>query len=170
MGILVWSIGLVVGLILAILIIKMFNKDGKAVTKYDERQKAVRGQAYMYGFFAILITCGILMVLNTQEGILKVLGDSLFFIPIIVGVIVQVTYSIFKDGYVGLNTNMKRFIFFMTFIGLFNLGLGIMWIVRGEILVNGVLQSGALNLMCAFMFVVIAIELIIKSIIDKKEV
>ena len=170
MGILVWSLGLIIGIIFAIIIIKMFNKDGKAVTKYDERQKVVRGEAYKYGFFSILITCGILMVLNTQEGILNVLGDTLFFIPIIIGVIVQVTYSIFKDGYVGLNTNMKRFIIFMTLIGLLNLGLGILWIVKGEILVNGVLQSGALNLMCAFMFAVIAIELIIKSIIDKKEV
>ena len=170
MGILVWSLGLIIGIILAIIIIKMFNKDGKAITKYDERQKVVRGEAYKYGFFSILITCGILMVLNTQEGILNVLGDTLFFIPIIIGVIVQVTYSIFKDGYVGLNTNMKRFIIFMTLIGLLNLGLGILWIVKGEILVNGVLQSGALNLMCAFMFAVIAIELIIKSIIDKKEV
>lgn len=170
MGILVWSLGLIIGIILAIIIIKMFNKDGKAITKYDERQKVVRGEAYKYGFFSILITCGILMVLNTQEGILNVLGDTLFFIPIIIGVIVQVTYSIFKDGYVGLNTNMKRFIIFMTLIGLLNLGLGILWIVKGEILVNGVLQSGALNLMCAFMFAIIAIELIIKSIIDKKEV
>ena len=170
MGILVWSLGLIIGIILAIIIIKMFNKDGKAITKYDERQKVVRGEAYKYGFFSILITCGVLMVLNTQEGILNVLGDTLFFIPIIIGVIVQVTYSIFKDGYVGLNTNMKRFIIFMTLIGLLNLGLGILWIVKGEILVNGVLQSGALNLMCAFMFAVIAIELIIKSIIDKKEV
>ena len=88
MGILVWSLGLIIGIIFAIIIIKMFNKDGKAVTKYDERQKVVRGEAYKYGFFSILITCGILMVLNTQEGILNVLGDTLFFIPIIIGVIV----------------------------------------------------------------------------------
>lgn len=165
MGIL---IGIVVGLILTVLFLKVMNKDGKMKTEYDERQKEARGRAYMYGFYAIVLTNVLFLVLSTSCD-LSIMGISLYFIPIIVGVMVQVTYSVFHDAYVGLNNNMTRFFVGMTFITLFNLFVGISSLINGELIVDGELQGSFVNLLCGGIFLVLTIELGIKKLIDGKE-
>ncbi|MBE5924609.1 MAG: hypothetical protein E7271_09105 [Lachnospiraceae bacterium] len=160
-------LGIVVGLILTVVFLKAINKDGKMKTKYDERQKEARGRAYMYGFYGIVFTNALFLILATSYD-LAFLGLSLYFIPIIVGIIVQVTYSVFHDAYVGLNNNMTRFIVGMTFITAFNLFIGIMAYIHGELFVNGKLQGPFINLLCGGIFLVLSVELAIKKLIDAK--
>ena len=162
------AVGIVVGLILTVIVLKLVNKDGRFKTKYDERQKAVRGTAYMYGFFATIIANAVLMVLKLSDYDVTKLGFSLNFIPILVGIIVQVTYCVFNDGYVGLNTNMPRFMIFMTLISAFNLFIGIMAAIHGELIEDGVYQGPFVNLLVGSLFIVLAIELLIKKVIDGK--
>ena len=164
----IWSIGFVVGIIIAFLCLAKLNNDGKSKTKYDERQKAVRGDAYRYAFFATIISCFVVMLLSTVDGILNIFGNEVYCIPIFIGLIVQISYAIFNDGYVGLNTNMKRFIIFMILITLVNILVPVRFMVEGEFIKDGVIQTGFANLLCAGLFIILIIELLIKKLIDKR--
>ena len=167
-GILIWGIGFVVGIIIAFICLTKLNNDGKSKTKYDERQKAVRGDAYRYAFFATIIACFVVMLLSTIDGLLNIFGKEVYCIPIFVGLLVQISYAIFNDGYVGLNTNMKRFIIFMILITLVNILVPVRFMVEGEFIKDGVIQTGFANLLCAGLFIILIIELLIKKLIDKR--
>ena len=161
-------IGIIVGIILVIVLLQAINRDGKLNTKYDERQLRVRGDAYKFGFFATVLANALLLVFSTTEYGVGIFGYTVFFIPIFVGIIVQISYSIFKDGYVGLNTNMPRFMISMAFISAFNFFIAIMAMVRGGFIEDGVLQAPFLNLLCGILFIVLAAEIGIKMIMDQK--
>ena len=164
-----WITGIIVGIILVIILIKVINKDGALRTKYDERQQIARGKANMYGFYTCLIACAVMLFLNTGNFGAEKLGYAGFFIPIMAGLVGQVSYSIFKDAYVGLNTNMTRFIIIMAAIGAFNLFFGIMAAVNGELIVDGQFKGPIINLLCGILFVIIFAELVIKKAIDARE-
>lgn len=162
MGIL---LGIVLGLILTVLLLKTINRDGKMKTEYDERQKEARGRGYMFGFYAIVLTNALFLVLSTSFD-LSNLGASLYFIPIVIGIIVQATYCVFHDAYVGLNNNMTRFFVGMTLITAFNLFVGIKAFIDGEIVIDGKLQEPFINLLCGGIFLVLAVEFGVKKLID----
>ena len=160
-------LGIVVGLILTAIFLKTMNKDGKMKTEYDERQKEARGRAYMFGFYGVVFANALFLVLSTSFD-LKFLGLSLYFIPILVGIIVQVTYSIFHDAYVGLNNNMTRFLVGMTLISAFNIFVGVMACIQGELIVDNKLQGPFINLLCGGIFLILVVELGIKKLYDGK--
>lgn len=74
--------GLATGLIITAILMTFFNKDGRLKTQYDERQKSVRGRAYKYGFYGIVITNAILLIIATADIDLRILGMAQHFIPI----------------------------------------------------------------------------------------
>ena len=61
------AVGIVFGLILAIALIMISNKNRKIKTEYDERQLRVRGDAYRYAFYTVVIWEVILFVLAFGE-------------------------------------------------------------------------------------------------------
>ena len=166
---LIFVIGIMAGVVAIVLVMKAINKDGKSRTQYDERQLAVRGKAYMYGFYTALIACVVLLIMNGLEVGTEALGKTGYFIPIFAGTVAQVTYSIFHDAYEGLNTNMSRLIVVMAMIGGLNFAVSIINLVRGELYKGGELQLSFLNLLCGLLFVVIAVEMLVKRAMDKRE-
>lgn len=160
------AVGLMVGIAVTLLLLKLSSKNGAVRTEYDERQKIIRGEAYKYGFWAALLGNAAIMA-ATAFGDLTGLGLSLYFMPILIGVVVQVSYCIFKDGYVGLNTNMPRFIAVMAAVAAFNFFLGIRANMDGSLVVNGVFQGELINILCGALFVILMAELLIKRCIDK---
>ena len=161
------SVGIIVGLVICIFVLRVANTDNNVKTKYDERQAKVRGDAYRYGFFGGLITNAVLLGLSLSGIDLHMLGSSLFFIPIAVGVMVQATYCVFKDGYVGLNTNMPRFIIIMLVISLYNFLVGLRGFREG-FLTNGVLRHTFINLICGILCLILIVELAVKYLIDRR--
>lgn len=159
--------GIIVGIAIALAVIKGLNKDHKVRTKYDERQLRARGDAYRYGFFATIFACALFMVLEAA-GSLEVLGYSSYFIAILIGIITQFTYSIFHDAYIGLNTNMKKYLIFMSIVGAINLASGILPMIHGEFMEDGKFGTGFMNLLCGGMFLILAGELAVKKMLDKK--
>ena len=160
------AIGIVVGIIIVMIVLKAINKDGKMRTEYDEMQEKARGKAYMYAFWAIAIYECIMMLLTSGTS-LPVDGFVVHFGAVIVGVLVQASYSIWHDAYIGLNTNPAKFAVFAVIISLFNFGISIPAIVKGNMVENGVLQMPAANLLCGILFIVIGIEIFIKMVADK---
>ncbi|MCR5651393.1 MAG: hypothetical protein K6F86_09465 [Lachnospiraceae bacterium] len=159
--------GLVAGLIICVILFRYMNKDKKILTKYDERQEMARGRAYKYGFWASMATAAVVMITDVAEISLASSFTKYFFI-MFVGILVQVTYSIFNDAYLGINTNKKRLMIICIIAGLCNL-LGVVGNIKGgTFIVNGVVSDAGTNLLCCILMVVIGIELLIKDSMDRK--
>ncbi len=157
--------GIIIGLIICLIAFRYMNRDKKLVTKYDERQLAARGRAYMYGFWAGMIATAIVMILDCAGIALANRFTTLFFI-IFVGIIVQVGYSIWNDAYYGINTNKKRFMIVCVLAAIANI-IGVVGAVRGGTLIeDNMLSDSGTNLLCVILFAVIGAELFIKDRID----
>ncbi|MBO4374779.1 MAG: hypothetical protein J5829_06700 [Lachnospiraceae bacterium] len=161
--------GIAVSLVIVYIALKKLNSDGKATTKYDERQKAVRGKAYTYAFWAVLLANCILLALSVNEPVIERLGPVLFFVPVFIGITVQITYSIFNDGYVGLNTNLKKYLIFMIFVTIINVGVGVMAAINGQVCLDGRLQGPFINILCGILFLIVVVDLLIKNAVENRE-
>lgn len=163
------AVGLFAGIVISIVIIRMINKDGKFKTKYDEMQKIARGKAYKYAFWTLVFFEALCIVMDALGIQLFLNGYTLQFIGVIIAVMVQVSYSIWNNAYIGLNTNPLRFAIFSVVIGIFNLLIGIGSIIRGGFIVNGTVRETFVNLIVAVCFMIIGAELYIKTNRDRSE-
>ena len=149
-------LGLIAGVMITLALLKYINKNRGLRTEYDEMQKIARGEAYMYGFFALIAAEAIF-------GIAKCFGPlplepvAEHFLVILIGVTVQAGYSILHDAYIGLNTQTTRFTVSMIVIGLFNLAVAVLAWAEGRMIVDGILQAPFVNLLCALMFAILGI-------------
>lgn len=159
--------GIVVGLILVWVLLKVANK-GKSKTEYDERQLIGRGKGYKAGFVSMAITLGVLMLLDIGEIPLPVLKPVEYFIPVFVGLITAVSVFIFTDSYWGLNNDKGRYAIIFVAISAVNFLVPIVNIVFDRFLEDGKAGLSSVNLMCGILFIVIAIELLVKNSLDKK--
>ena len=163
------AFGVMVGLILCVVLFKFWNKDGKIKTKYDEMQERARGRAYKYSFWTL---AGYEILMTSVAGLVGDIHMEPFiihFTGILISAMVHAVYSVWNDAYVGLNTNSRRFMICMFVVGLINLFSGIMAIVSGTLVIDGVLMAPFANLLCAFMFIVVGAEIAIKDRIDNKD-
>ena len=162
------AIGLFVGLIICVVFFKYWNKGGKLKTQYDEKQEIVRGRAYKYAFWTLVVYEAVMCILSGFSFNLHADMFIMHFSGIIIAALVHASYSVWNDAYMGLNTNSKRFTVCMILIGLVNLLSGIAAIASGSLVIDGVLQAPFTNLLCAFIFIVIGVEIGVKDLIDKK--
>jgi len=68
-----------------------------------------------------------------------------------------------------MNTNPSKYFMVMFIIGVVNILSAIACYNDGEMIVDGVLQTGFLNVLCGVSFLITAVELFIKKAIDKRE-
>ena len=160
--------GIIVGLVICVILFKFMNKDKDLKTKYDERQQSVRGRAYKYGFWGFMAGTGFIMCLDAGGIEIASRSVTLFFIMFI-GLVIQVCYSIWNDGYYGINTNKKRFYGVSLVASLINLLVVVAAVREGSFFENGLISDRGINLLCVILFLIIGVELIIKDCLDKKE-
>ena len=163
------AVGIAVGLILVVIILRFVNRNKKVATEYDERQKQIRGEGYKIAFYAVLIYEAVMCALAPLYDILPVEPYMLHALAIFFGVIVQVCYCIWKGAYVGQNTNLPRFIVIMTIISLFNLFIAFMAWRNGYLIIDGKMQAQGVNLVCGLMFAVIGLVGLIRKLTDREE-
>ena len=160
-----FAVGVIAVAVLAAIVAKFLNKDGK--TKYDEMQELIRGRAYKYGFFAVCIYEVVMAFLTGMIDPFP-LGNIVTHVgAILTGVAVQVSYCIWKDAYIGINTKMGRFATVLTVLGVLNIAFAIPAIAKNGLVVNGQLQPVFTNLVVAFLFILVGLELCIKYMVDK---
>lgn len=157
--------GIIVGLIICIFLFRYMNKDKKVMTKYDERQEMARGKAYKYGFWASMIAAAFVMLLDISMITLASSFTKYFFI-MFVGIIAQVTYSIWNDAYYGINTNKKRLIIICIVAGIINLLSVVANIMGGQFIVDGIVSDAGSNALCCILLLYAGVLLIIK---DRKD-
>ena len=157
------AIGILVGLIVAFVLIRLANNNRKVKVEYDERQLRVRGDAYRYAFYTVVIWEAVLIVLAYGDFHLPVPDLALHFAGIIAGVIVLSTICIWKDAYWGLNNNRRSYGIILLVAGLFN---AIPVVGR----LSGAVSSDFpyVNLLCCVMLVVVGAELLLKQLADKR--
>lgn len=161
-------IGLAVGIVLVAMILKFVKTDASDKAKYDERQLRVRGDGFKYGFFTGLIYNTALCLAHIAEITLPVAEEVLLFLGIIVSILVYAIYCIRKEAYVSLNESAFRFKMIFTVLGVINLGMGIMSLVHGKMIENGIITFQSLNLLCGIFLLVIALVLHIQNKIAER--
>ena len=155
--------GIVVGLIVAIALFAIANNNRKIKTEYDERQQKVRGDAYRYAFYTVIICEVILFILAFGEISLPVPAYVLHLAGMIAGVLVLSGYCIWKDAYWGLNNNRRRY-------GIILLAAAVL----NAIPLLGVFKHTEdfefpyVNLIACIMLLVTGVELLVKQMLDKR--
>lgn len=152
---------MVMALIFLICVVIAFIKKKKGYLKcnYDERQKAIQGRAYKYGFFAI----GIYQLFNGAIcADAKPWADVLDmnFVGLAIGVFVYASYAIWNDAYVSINENLKSSILLFTII---TVAYAVSFIFC--ILLNKPVE--VIQLVGGFLFFAITIVSVVKLIYDK---
>lgn len=158
-----FTLGFAIGFVLIAIIIRICNKNNKSKTEYDERQLLTRGKAYKYSYVAVIICLALMMIFEANDIKLPIDRITLCFIPIIISALINVIYCIIQDAYFGLNNEKKKYGIAFSIIAIINLAFAIMSIVDGQMIVDGILTYKSLNLICAFMFILIAVTLLIKA-------
>ena len=160
--------GVLLGVMITLVILRYVNKNRALRTEYDEMQKLTRGEAYMYGFFAI-IAAEALISLFESFGPLPADQIVIHFLVILLGVTVQAGYSILHNAYIGLNTQTTRFTVITIVIALINLAVAVLAWVEGRMVVNGILQAPFVNFMVFAMFLILALLGFIKRNTEQGE-
>ena len=162
------AFGIVIGLVLAVLLVRFANRNKKYKTEYDERQIRVRGDAYRYAFYTVVIYEAIMFVLGMGEIALPVNGAILYLAGVFLGCIVLCAYCIWKDAYWGLNNNRKRYGVIFVICALLNLIPVIGAFADGSMVQDGMLSTPFINLMVCVMLLIIGVELLVKHIQEKR--
>lgn len=160
--------GVIIGTLISVLLLMSINKNRSLRTEYDEMQKKARGEAYMYGFFTVLVL-EVLLGLAETFGPLPMEPLVSRFLVIMTGVGVQAVYSIWHDAYIGLNTQTNKFFVMMAVIAAVNLLVAVLAWVNHSMVVNGILQAPFANFMCFVLFAVLAVVGLVKKNMEERE-
>ena len=162
-------IGLIVGLALVVIFYRIANTDKKIRTEYDERQLRIRGKAYKYGFYAMILYHVLMMGLYMCDITIPVDPYVAEFIGIFLGCTVLGAYCVWNDVYWGLNNDHKRYYIIFGVCLLLNLIPVAVPALTGEFERNGLGGAPMINLLVIILMAILLIELGIKHLIDKNK-
>ena len=148
-----WVAGALAGIGIVLLVFLIRKLTGKTQNRFDERQIAARGVAYKWGFFSM-------MIYETAYSLLLALGIRFADEPtgpilgIFLGVAVFGSVAAAKDAYTALDeTPRSRFLW--PILGVLWLFIGIMKVLGGEAVRDGVLTLDSMQLFLGAAFLVI---------------
>lgn len=115
------------------------KRDGLFRCRYDERQQAVRGRAFKYGFIGWMIftICCIVTDIGFELQFMDL--SMTLFCGMMVAIAIYVAYSVWYDGYFSLNENPKRILSILVTATLLNAACAVYRIH------NGLLEHGVLT-------------------------
>lgn len=160
--------GVLVGLVIALVLLRYLHRGHEMRTEYDERQTRIRGAGYRCGFYTVLIVEALLGLLPVSLH-LRAVPIVIHFLPIFLGVTVHSCYCIWNGAYVGLNTNLPRYLLVALIASLINLFSFLMAWRGGGLVADGVLQAPFVNLLCAVMFAVPGVVGLLRRTADREE-
>ena len=160
--------GVLIGLLIAVILLRFMNRDHRIKTEYDEMQKNIRNKGYRYGFYTVIIFEALLCMVPS---FIQLPAERIVvhFVPIFLGVTVHAGYCIWKGVYVGLNTNMKRYVIVAVVASLINFMSFFMAWKNDSLIADGVLQAPFVNLLCAVMFAVLGVVALLRKAADREE-
>ena len=169
-----YALGFIVGVLVSsafmiVVILIATKKDGSIKCKYDERQELIRGRAYKISF-AIMIVCNFIYALFDEVYDKLPVEPGLYMVLVMILCVgTHAWYCIYNGAYIALNDNTNRIIVALSLVGLINIVLGIIGLVNGEWVEDGVLTFNCSNMACGCMLMVTVFVIIAKRIHDEKE-
>jgi len=163
------AVMVIVGLVIAVIIIKVCNTNGKFKTDYDERQQIMIGKSYKCAMITTWVLMAIYIVIDIGGNKLPMDNAMVIFTILFVSIMVHTSYSVWTDAYFGSNNNNKRFAIMSVVVTAVNIASTVAYARDGQLIVDGVITSRAISAECALMFLILGVEFWIKSIVDKKK-
>ena len=158
-----------ISLIAIVVIVFITTKLRKNQTpKYDERQEIVRGKAYKYAFFTMLIFGALYMYCSLFIESELLLASVALMIDMFIGLVVYAVYSIWNDAFATLNGISKSYIIFLACTVVLNLGNAIGTIKDGSIIANGTLTLDSISLVCAISLTIVLVTMLVKKLMNRE--
>lgn len=147
--------GLVVGILVGVLVLWLIGRKWKSrgPAQFDERQQIARGKAYCTGFFTILIYC-LLYAAVSAFGVVWCKDAVGMFIGCLVGITAFVISAIRHDAYFGINEDVKTVMRLGAMIIFFCFAGGIVGIIKGEMIKDGLLTGNVVSLAVGTMWII----------------
>lgn len=161
--------GFVVSILVGVLLYRYRYIHHTDQNRYDERQKVERGKAYSYGYFTINVGVVLIIILQlVQIKIwLNIVGQLI--LVLIIALMVHVIYSILHDAYIGITSNIDKWIITDIILIIVNLICIFSAFHRNEIRLDGDISGGEMNIIIVLLLVVIIGVLYVKKRINEKE-
>ena len=159
--------GMLLGVIFLVIIFRFANNNKKAKTDYDERQKAMRGEAYKAAFFTLLAFEMLMVILSAGNFSLPMESYLTHTLGIFLSCTVLGCCFIWKDAYWGMNNDRKRYLIIAGALAVLNIIPVIRTLIAGEMIVDGKLTDVFLNLMVLVMLAAMGITGLIRTNLDK---
>ena len=149
-------VGVVCGLVVVMLMFKYVKvkKDGSSF-EYDERQQVARGNGFKYGYITSIIYNAVLCFIAMLGNPLPIDMSVLILAGILLSILVYVVYCIQHDAYVSLNENANRLMVVFAIIGGVNSLIGIIHIMEGTMIEDGMITFRCMNLLCGIMMLAV---------------
>ena len=167
-----YNIGMLVGIAVAIgifAVIAAFNKKRGKPGEFDERQELIRGTAYQHAFFAVMIFSALYgLAVMMVEHPLMVDGLSAL-VAMFVGVVVFAVESIARDAFFTAKNRPKSYIILYIAVIFSQIVNAVGNIREGGLVQDGVLTMKVLPLVCAAVFTIILVVIIVKAAQKPKE-
>ena len=135
----------------------------KNPAKYDERQKRVQAKAHKVSYYLLMILLVIYAIIDNFTKFCDTMTGV--FICICISIAVYASICIFGDAYTAVNQSNKSLVLILA--GGFNLLVGIGNLIDGELVEDGLLSVGSLNLAVGVMCTVIGIVALIRHLVVK---
>lgn len=162
--------GLVIGMVLVIVILRLTKKDYSLRCKYDERQQLVRGRGFKYGFFTLMlydIFYGFGNVILEKQVVDHM---TAVFFGVFLGIAVYASYCIWHEGYFSLNENPKRVMLVFAILAVSNFIIFAVQILHGTVMKDGIITYHCVNLLCGVLFIIIFMVVFAKWFCNRREV
>ena len=164
-----WFAGGVLAGILAVAIYGVLKKRKESAPRYDERQAQARANAAK---LALEVLAALMLVNGFVREILQTAWAGPFLEAGTLLMVAATVYGlrcVWTDAYFSLRERPKTWARIFAVMTVLNAALGIVAIVDGDVLEDGLLTYRAANLMIAAMFVALLIAVALKRRKDRRE-
>lgn len=152
-------------ILLVVITVKLMKKQK---CNFDERQELMRGKAFKYAFFSILIYGATYTIISaTLEKDFMTTAAALI-IGMFIGLIVFAVYNIWNEAFFSLDKTPKAYISIMIITTVLSGYNGIISIKNGSITENGMLSIDSVSLACAITFTIILITTLVKMLYNRR--
>lgn len=158
--------GVILGLIICVILFKLANSDKKVVSSYDERQEAIRGKGYKYGFYTTMLLEVLAIALEAGNFEFPFGRHLVHFFMILAGMGVLCIYCIWRGAYWGLNNNRKAYAAIFVFMVALNVFPLVMALRHSGLSADGADSLPVFNLMVLVWLGIIGISALIRKALD----
>ena len=150
-----------------LIVIGVFSKKHRRENEFDERQKHVRGRAYKYGFFTLLIAQSVCLICDSVFDL-----ELMFFfhcLCLFSGLTIFAVYCVWNDAFLSFRQSPSSYLFICAIIIIANSAGIVSRALDGIVISEWINTSYCLNFLCSLTFVIITITMTIKIFVNRKD-